>query len=138
MIGRITAGILIIATLTFAQKKAPGIVHIYRYKLNQGKAVHPMVSCDTFALAKIQNGRVYTLKVSAERHEFTVGDSPNGINVDVQPGKEYYVRIDFNPNAPFATGGFPVLVSADQGSKEVQKLKPLDPWYAEAATCGAQ
>lgn len=137
-IGRLAAGVAVSALFLLAQAKAPGVVHIYRYKSTQGKAVHPTVSCDTFPVAKIQNGRVYTMKLSAARHDFTVGDSPTGIHVDVQPGKDYYVRIDFAPNASFATGGYPVLVPSDEGSQEVQKLKPLDPWFAEAATCGAQ
>ncbi len=130
------AGALAAVALAFGQAKAPGTVHLYRVKLEQGKAVHPTVSCDAFPVAKMQNGRVYTMKVSAKRHNFTVGDSPNGIDVDVEPGKEYFVRIDFPANASFATGALPVNVPAEQGSKEVQKLKPLDGWYIEAATCG--
>lgn len=84
----------------------------------------------------MQNGRVYTIKASAGRHNFTVADSPNGIDVDAEPGKEYFVRIDYPPNATFATGALPVLVPPDQGMKEVRKLRPLDRWFIEAATCG--
>jgi len=133
---RIVIGVLVASFVLLGQTKAPGIIHVYRDKLNQGKAVHPTVSCDAFPVAKIQNGRVYTMKVSAGRHNFTVGDSPNGIDVDVEPGKEYFVRIDFPANASFATGASPVQVPADQGSKDIRKLKPLDGWYIEAATCG--
>lgn len=133
---RTIIGVVAAAGMLVGQAKAPGVVHIYRTKLNQGKAVHPSVACDNFPVAKIQNGRIYTMKVSAGRHNFTVGDSPNGIDVDVESGKEYFVRIDFPANASFATGASPVQVPADQGSKETRALKPLDGWYIEAATCG--
>lgn len=127
---------LLAAVLAFAQPKPAGMVHIYRYKLSQGKASHPTVSCDAFPVARIQNGRVYTLKASAGRHSFTVADTPIGIDVDVEPGKDYFVRIDYPVNSSFAVGATPVLVAPEQGSKEIQKLQPLDGWFIEAATCG--
>lgn len=132
----IALGLLAVTAVLCAQANAPAVVHIYRLKLDYGKAVRPIVSCDLFPVARLQNGRVYALKVSKGRHNFTVGESPNGINVDVEPGKEYFVRVDYPVNAPFATGASPVIVPAEQAAKEIQKLKPLDAWYIEAATCG--
>jgi hypothetical protein len=119
---------------------APGgpvaTVHIYRYLLTVGKAAHPTVSCDAFPIAKIQNGRVYTMKASAGRHAFTVGDSPTGLEVDLEAGKEYFVRIDYPLNASFADGATPVLVAPKAGRDEIRKLRPLDAWFIEDAACG--
>lgn len=120
----------------FAQAKPTGLVHIYRYKLTTGKAAHPTVSCDAFPVARIQNGRVYTMTVSAGRHSFGTVDNAVGIDVDVEPGKEYYVRIDYPVNASFAIRATPVLVPPGDGSQEIRKLQPLDKWFIEAATCG--
>lgn len=136
MSARLTLALVAACALLLAQTKPPGMVHIYRLKSTQGKASHPTITCDTFDIAKIQNGRVYTLKVSPGRHNFTTADAPAGINVDVAEGKEYFVRIDYTANASFAVGAVPVLVPPEQGSKEIQGLKPLDAWYIEAATCG--
>ncbi len=134
---RKTAIGILAAALAFAQSRPTATVHIYRYKLNTGKASHPGVSCDAFPIAKTENGRVFTIQVSAGRHSFTVADSvTTGIDVDAEPGKEYFVRIDYPVNSSFSVGAKPVLVAPEQGRKEIEKLRPLDPWYVEAATCG--
>jgi hypothetical protein len=118
------------------QAPAQGTVHIYRDKLSSATGTHPTVSCDMFAIARIQNGRVYTLKVSAGRHTFATTHDETGIKVDVEPGKDYFVRIDFTPNARLHGDASPVLVPAEQGRMETLKLRPLDAQYIEAATCG--
>jgi hypothetical protein len=127
-----------VSVIASAQTQPPstGTVHIYRYKLSVGQAAHPTVSCDAFPVARIQNGRVYTMKVSAGRHIFATADNPTGIEVDVKPGKEYFVRIDYPPNASFAVRASPVLVAAEQGRKEISKIRPLDGWFVENAACG--
>ncbi len=135
MTRRIILGAAAVA-LAFAQGKPAATVHIYRYKLNVGKAAHPMVSCDTFPIARLQNGRVYTMKVSAGKHSFTVADNPIGVDVKIEGGKEYFVRIDYPVNASFGVGATPVVVAPEQGAREVESLHPLDAWYIENATCG--
>jgi hypothetical protein len=127
---------LVSGAIAFAPPAPTGTVHLYRYLLNVGKAVHPTISCDAFPVAKMQNGRVYTMKVFAGRHMFTAGDSPTGIEVDVEAGKEYFVRIDYSPNASFGVRATPVLVSLEQGREETKKLRPLDGWFVEDAACG--
>src|SRR5580700_10716271 len=108
-----------------AQVRPRGTVHIYRYRLTIGTAAHPTVSCDEFPVVRMQNGRVYTMNVSAGRHSFATTGNPAGIAVDVEPGKEYFVRIDFQ-NASFGTSPIPVLVPTEQGLMETLKMRPLD------------
>jgi hypothetical protein len=119
-----------------AQAPAQATIHIYRYKLTVGTAAHPTVSCDAYPIVRIQNGRVYTLKVSPGRHSFTTADDITGIDVDMDAGKDYFVRIDYPPNSQFAVHASPVLVAPDQGREEIKKLRPLDKWFIENATCG--
>jgi hypothetical protein len=111
-------------------------VHIYRYKLSVGAFAHPTVSCDMFPIVRMQNGRVYSIKVSAGRHSFTTTHDQAGILVDAEPGKDYFVLIDFPPNAKYQREASPVLVAPEQGRMETMKLRPLDLQYVEAATCG--
>jgi hypothetical protein len=118
------------------QVQPQATVYIYRYKLSVGTSAHPTVSCDAFPVVRIQNGRVYSMKVSAGRHSFTTTDDPTGILVDVESGKEYFVRIDFPPNAKFRGDARPVSVAPEQGRMETLPLRPLDGRYIEAATCG--
>jgi hypothetical protein len=119
-----------------AQPQPQATVHIYRYKLSVAAAAHPTVSCDMFPIVRVQNGRVYSLKVSAGRHSFTTTHDQTGILVDAEPGKDYFVRIDFTPNAKLHGDASPVLVPPEQGRMETMKLRPLDGQYIEAATCG--
>ncbi len=121
---------------TQPQPQPQATVHIYRYRLSVGQAAHPTVSCDAFPVARIQNGRVYTMKVSAGRHSFATVDYPIGIDVDIESAKEYFVRVDYPPNASFAVRATPVLVPPAQGRDEIRKLRPLDGQFIEAATCG--
>jgi hypothetical protein len=119
-----------------AQVQPPATVHIYRYKLSVGQARHPTVSCDAFPVARMQNGRIYTIKISAGRHVFSTSDDSTGIQVDIAPGKEYFVRIDYSPNAIYSERATAVLVAPEQGRMETLKMRPLDGRYIEAATCG--
>jgi hypothetical protein len=98
--------------------------------------LHPQVSCDAFPVVSIQNGRVYTMKASAGRHVFSTSDDQPGLQVDIEPGKEYFVRIDYPPNASYKISASPVLVAAELGRMEIEKLRPLDARYIQAATCG--
>ena len=84
----------------------------------------------------MQNGRVYTMKVSAGTHAFTTVDDPVGISIDVQPGKEYFVRIDYPVNSTSALHASPVQVAPELGSQEIRKLRPLDGWFVKTGACG--
>lgn len=111
------------------------ILHIYRQKLEMGVASRPTVSCDNFSLARIPNGRVYTIKASPGWHEIATTDKAP-IRVDMKAGNEYFVRIEYPVNAAFSLGATPVLVPAEQGRMEIAGLRTLEGRYIEAAGCG--
>ena len=113
-----------------------GTVHFYRYLLKLGKATHPIISCDAFPIARMQNCRVYTMQMTAGRHAIATSENPTGILVDVEAGKEYFIRIDYATNASFAIRATPVVVPLEVGREETKKLRPLDGWLIEDATCG--
>jgi hypothetical protein len=113
-----------------------GTVHIYRERLEIGKLTRPTVSCDNFPVARIENGRVYTMKMSVGRHALGTTDHPTGFFIDIDAGKEYFVRIDFPVNASLPSGAAPVLVPVEQGRVETMKLKPLDDRFIETGACG--
>jgi hypothetical protein len=137
-IQRIAACVLMLAAGAFAFAPAvpTGTVHFYRYLLMVGKAAHPIISCDAFPIARMQNGRVYTMQIPAGRHAITTDENPTGILVDIEAGKEYFIRIDYSPNASFAIRATPLVVTPEVGREETKKLRPLDGWLVEDATCG--
>jgi hypothetical protein len=124
------------AAVAFAPPVPSGTVHFYRYLMEVGKASHPMISCDAFPIARMQNGRVYTMQMTVGRHAITTSENPVGVSVDVAAGKEYFVRIDYAANSSFAIRATPVLVPLEVGREETKKLRPLDGWQVEDATCG--
>ena len=121
-----------------AQKPSPpqGTVHIYRERLEIGKLTRPLVSCDNFPVARLENGRVYTMRMSVGRHALGTPDHPVGFHIDIEPDREYFVRLDFPANISYAGDAMLVIVPNEQGRMETMKLKPLDGRYVETGTCG--
>lgn len=102
-------------------------VYIYRYKQFAGSALSPSVYCDGNQLARMENGRYFTVKVDPGKHTFTSNDKQSGIDMEAKAGEEYFIRVELVTG--FAKGhGRLVLVSPDQGGYELKsdKLKPLD------------
>ena len=128
---------MVIASLVLsAQVPDAATVHIYRYRLTVQTARHPTVSCDAFPIARMQNGRVYTIKASAGWHVFATSDDPTGIRVDILPGKEYFVRIDYPVNSTYSDRATATLVTPELGRMEISKLRVLGGQYIEASSCG--
>lgn len=104
---------------------SPATVYVYRYKEFSGKALSPSVYCDGTELARIENGRYFVVTLAPGKHVFRSNDKQSGIDVDLKSGEKYYVRVELA--AGFWKGhGRVVSVTPDQGSYEIQKLKPLD------------
>ena len=131
----VTALWMMIGLAVAAEVRPQSTLHVYRYQLKVHQASHPTVQCDTFPIVRMQNGRVYTMKVTAGHHTFTIADSLATLNVSMEPDKEYYVRMDYPET--LGTGPMLTLVPPEQGRIETAKLKPLDGWYVENATCGS-
>ena len=111
-----------------ADNASKATVHIYRYKQFVGSALSPSVYCDGVQLARMENGRYFSVKVDPGKHTFTSNDKQSGIDLDLKAREEYYIRVELA--AGFAKGhGRLILMSKEQGGYELKsdKLKPLDP-----------
>src|SRR3979411_1779178 len=108
-------------------KTSKATVYVYRYKQFVGGALSPSVYCDETELARMENGRYFTVKLDAGKHNFRSNDKQSGIELDVKAGQEYFLRVEIA--AGFAEGhGRLVLVPAEKGGYELKssKRKPLD------------
>ena len=109
---------------TSAESKAS--VYVYRYKQFVGSALQPSVYCDDAQLARMENGRYFTVKIDPGKHTFRSNDQQSGVELDLKAGQEYFLRVEI------ATGmwkghGRLVLTAPEQGRFEVKAgLKPLD------------
>lgn len=100
-------------------------VYIYRYKQYAGGGLEPSVYCDGEELARMDNGRYFTVKLSPGKYVFRSNDKQAGIELELKSGEEYYIRVEIV--AGFMKGhGRLVLTQKEQGSYEIKKLKPLD------------
>jgi hypothetical protein len=103
------------------------MVYVYRYKQFVGSALAPSVYCDEVQLARLENGRYFAVNVDPGQHTFRSNDKQSGIQLDVKPGQEYFIRLEIA--AGFMKGhGRLIMTAAEQGRYELQsnQLKPLD------------
>jgi hypothetical protein len=75
----------------------------------------------------MENGRYFAAKLEPGKHSFTSNDKQSGIDLDLKPGEEYFVRVEIAPGLAKGHGRL-VLVPREQGGYELKsdKLKPLD------------
>lgn len=100
-------------------------VYVYRYKQFVGSALAPSVFCDETELARMENGRFFVAKLAPGKHVFRSNDKQAGIEVELKPGQQYYIRVELATG--FMKGhGRLLSVAPEQGSYEIKNLKPLD------------
>ena len=120
-------GLFAIAQKTTDAKPSQASVYVYRYKQFAGSALAPSVFCDETELARMENGRYFTVKLDPGKHTFRSNDKQSGTELDVKAGQEYFLRVEIATG--FAKGhGRLILMSPEQGGYELKssKLKPLD------------
>jgi hypothetical protein len=133
---RIARLLLFVLTLTtlgvFAQQPAASpqskaSVYVYRYKQFVGSALSPSVYCDEVQLARMENGRYFSVTLDPGQHTFRSNDAQSGVQLDLKPGQEYFVRVEIAAGMMKGHGRL-ILTAAEQGRYELQsnKLKPLD------------
>jgi hypothetical protein len=109
-----------------AAKADKATVYFYRYKQYVGSALSPSVYCDEAELARMENGRYFSVKLNPGRHTFRSNDKQSGAEVDLKSGQEYFLRVELATG--FMKGhGRLVAIVPEQGRFELQskKLKPL-------------
>ena len=102
-------------------------VYVYRYREFSGSALQPSVYCDDTALARIQNGRYFAVKLDPGSHSFRSNDSQSGVQLDLRPGQEYFLRVEI-AEGMWKGHGRIVTIMPEQGRYELRTkgLKPLD------------
>jgi hypothetical protein len=101
-------------------------VHIYRYKDFATSGVHPSVFCDQMHIADLQDGRYFIVEVDAGKHAFRANDKQAVIELNTEPGKEYFLRVEMIQNGLWKPTGRLMMVMPEQGAPEVKRLRYLD------------
>lgn len=102
-------------------------VYVYRYKQFTGSALAPSVYCDEMQLAKMENGRYFTVRMDPGKHVFHSNDKQAGIELDLKAGQQYFIRVEIVAGMMKGHGRL-LLVAPEQGTYEMKssKLKPLE------------
>jgi Protein of unknown function (DUF2846) len=100
-------------------------LRVYRQKRFTGSALSPSVYVDDKQIARVGNGRCFTMKLTPGSHTVRSDDKSSAITLDAKPGQDYFVRVEE------ATGfwkghGKLTLVVPEQGSPEYKLQKPVE------------
>jgi len=100
-------------------------VRVYRQKRFSGGALAPSIYVDDKQIARVGNGRRFSMRLLPGTHTIRSDDKSSAITLDAKPGQEYYVRVEE------ATGfwkghGKLTLVLPEQGTPEYKLQKPVE------------
>jgi hypothetical protein len=111
-------------------KNEPATIHVYRPKHMVGMALKPSIYCDGTELARLHNGKFFVSDIEPGKHVITAGRSEVALFIDLQPGGNYYFRLDHKNWAGTAVSGRqPVYLSqvaAGEAELEIKKLSQQD------------
>ncbi len=106
--------------------EATAMVYVYRNRFLSGPAPNaPSVYCDEQELARIQNGRYFSVRLDAGKHAFRSTDEQSVGDLDVKGGQTYFIRGEVVP-VKLKPRGRLTLMSPEQGASEARPLKPVD------------
>jgi len=100
-------------------------LRVYRQRRYVGSALAPSIYLDDKQIARVGNGRRFSMRLLPGSHTVRSDDKSSAITVDAKAGQEYYVRVEE------ATGfwkghGKLTLVMPEQGSPEYKLQKPVE------------
>ncbi len=101
---------------------ADAIVYIYRPSKLAGKALEPSVFVDSVELARMDNGRYFTLKLTPGKHIVHMTNEKKGFAIDMGPGQTYYFRVGIEMGMWKGQGKL-TLEDSEKAVPEIKKLK---------------
>lgn len=107
-----------------ANTGADAMVYVYRPSKLMGKALEPSVFVDNIELARMDNGRYFTIKLKPGKHILHMTSEKKGFAFDMGPGQTYYFRIGIEMGMWKGQGKL-TLEDAEKAVPEIKKLKFL-------------
>jgi hypothetical protein len=98
-------------------------VTVYRFTQFAGGGFRPSIFVDEKDVARVDGGRYLILALAPGRHSFMSNDMTTRLNLDLQAGQDYYIRVDMVAGAVKFRGSV-VLVPPEQGALEVKAMAP--------------
>jgi len=92
------AGVILLLSLLYspslARAQPKATLYVYRQDRTFGKTLQPSVYCDGVELVRINNGRFFKTELEAGRHILNSDDKQSVIQLQVESGHEYFLRVD--------------------------------------------
>ena len=102
-----------------------GHLKVYRQRRFVGSALAPSIWVNKVEVARVGNGRHCSIRVRPGTYEIRSDDKSSLITLDIQRGKEYYVRVDEEAGAWKGHGKL-TLIMTEQGSGEYALQRPIE------------
>ncbi len=99
-------------------------VVVYRVKAFRARALEPSLFCDDIQVARMDNGRYFTLNLDPGKHVIKSNDEATEVLIDGKAGDTHYVRINLVSGAWKFWGGV-TQASPETAQQQLRKLKPL-------------
>ncbi len=121
-----------IALAVSTHAETPGRIYVYAQRLTPARSWLP-IACDGAVAAELKQGMLFAIDAPAGRHALS---TEKGVptSVDVHPGEEVFVRLDWNHE--LGRSPIPVLtvVPAEHARKETKYLVYIDSKKALSAS----
>jgi hypothetical protein len=100
-------------------------VYVYRSSNLAEKEFRPSVYVDEMDVARLQEGRNVILALQPGTHAFRSTDKKDQMQLDLELGHKYYIRIDVSVASLKGHGKLNVVLP-EQGAPEFGQTKPAD------------
>ena len=112
--------------LVIAQASNTASVTLYRPKRFSGSGLTPSIHMDGKQILRLDNGRYYTIEVSAGKHTFESSMKKHApVEIELKPGESFYLEMLILPGT-WRGGGRLTPTSEGEAKEAMKKLKPLD------------
>jgi hypothetical protein len=101
-----------------------GTVTIFRL-VDHHRGWKPVAFCDGQRIAAVQGGKYVKMNVAAGKHTFTSNNSKTGVDIDVKPGGDYFIRVA-GTTGPFSENGLLELADPVQARQQIDRLEALN------------
>lgn len=106
-------------------KQGQATLHFYRERAYVGSLRTMPIYIDEVQVAEVVNGRQFSMTLDSGRHVFRCRTKAEAIAVEIQPGDEYYLRVELIQG--FTKNHWHIVqVAKEQGELDIKALKPLD------------
>jgi len=102
------------------------LLRVYRHRRYAGSSLAPSIYVDEKQVARVENGRCFTARLSAGSHTIRSDDKSSAILLDAKGGQEYFIRVDEEPGFWKGHGKLTMLMP-EQGAAEYKLQKPIEP-----------